>query len=322
MVSHTPAERGQFLDFDRNNDANLRQATFNWLKQEASLHEDVLPRNSLANGFDCSGQRISLVGPQGLFKPAIVQAPLSITTSPKGPYGDHFGPDGILRYSHRGNNPEHPDNRGLRFAMLNNLPLVYFHGIIPGLYMALWPVYVVGDNPESVTFTAALDDMVSSRDLEVFADSGEEQVQLRRQYVTTQARHRLHQRAFRERVLQAYRNQCALCRRRHVELLDAAHIIPDAEELGEPAVPNGISLCRLHHAAFDRFFLTIRPDFIIEVRADILREEDGPTLRHAIQGIHGQHIVLPARKALYPAASHLGQRYARFAEMAEIASLN
>lgn len=60
------------MDFDRNNDANLRQATFNWLKQEASLHGDVLPRNSLANGFDCSGQRIRLVGPQGIFKPAIM----------------------------------------------------------------------------------------------------------------------------------------------------------------------------------------------------------------------------------------------------------
>ena len=310
------------MDFDRNNDANLRQATFNWLKQEASLHGDVLPRNLLANGLDCSGQRIRLVGPQGIFKPAIMQAPLSITTSPKGPYGDHFGPDGLLRYSYRGNNPEHPDNRGLRFAMLNNLPLVYLHGIIPGMYMALWPVYVVGDNPESLTFTVAVDDAVSSGNLEELDNYAAERVHLRRQYVTTQARHRLHQRAFRERVLQAYRNQCALCRLRHVELLDAAHIIPDADELGEPVVPNGISLCRLHHSAFDRFFLTIRPDFIIEVRSDILEEEDGPTLRHAIQGIHGQHIVLPARKSLHPAASHLEQRYARFTEMAGIAGLN
>lgn len=248
-----------------------------------------------------------------------MQVPLSLTTSPSGPYSDHFGADGLLRYSYRGANPEHPDNRGLRFAMLNNLPLVYLHGIVPGMYMALWPVYVVGDDPESLTFTVAVDDAVSSGHLEDIENYADERVQLRRQYVTTQARHRLHQKAFRERVLQAYRNQCALCRFRHVELLDAAHIIPDADELGEPVVPNGISLCRLHHSAFDRFFLTIRPDFIIEVRSDILEEEDGPTLRHAIQGIHGQHIVLPARKALHPAASHLEQRYARFKELAGIA---
>ena len=309
------------MDFDRNRDANLRQAAFRWLSQQLELQEEVLARKILAQGFEFSGQRIRLVGPQGIFKPAVMQVPLSITTSPNGPYGDHFGPDGLLRYSYRGTNPEHPDNRGLRFAMLNNLPLVYLHGIVPGIYMALWPVYIVGDSPEELTFTVAVDDAVSSRNLEELDQYSDERVHLRRQYVTTQARHRLHQRAFRERVLQAYRNQCALCRLRHAELLDAAHIIPDADELGEPIVPNGISLCRLHHAAFDRFFLTIRPDFIIEVRSDILKEEDGPTLRYAIQGIHGQHIVLPARKNLHPAAAHLEQRYARFVELAELANL-
>lgn len=310
------------MDFDRNNDANARQAAFNWLGQQSDLHEAVLPRKTLAQGFEFSGQRMRLVGPQGIFKPATMQAPLSITTSPNGPYSDHFGPDGLLRYSYRGTNPEHPDNRGLRFAMLNNLPMVYLHGILPGMYMALWPVYIVGDSPKELTFTVAADDAFSSGNLEELDNYADERVQLRRQYVTTQARHRLHQRAFRERVLQAYRNQCALCRLRHAELLDAAHIIPDADKMGEPVVPNGISLCRLHHAAFDRFFLTISPDFIIEVRPDILKEEDGPTLRHAIQGIHGQHIVLPARKSLHPSAAYLEQRYARFTELAEMVSSN
>lgn len=310
------------MDFDRNNDANIRQAAFNWLRQQSDLHEEVLPRKILAQGFEFGGQRVRLVSPQGIFKPAIMQAPLSITTSPRGPYGDHFGPDSLLRYSYRGTNPEHPDNRGLRFAMLNNLPLVYFHGIVPSMYMSLWPVYIVGDSPEELTFTVAVDDAVSSRKSEDLDNYVDEQVHLRRRYVTTQARHRLHQRVFRERVLEAYKNQCALCRLRHAELLDAAHIIPDADELGEPEVPNGISLCRLHHAAFDRFFLAIRPDFIIEVRSDILQEEDGPTLRHAIQGIHGQSMLLPARKSLHPAAAHLEQRYARFTELAELANLS
>ena len=121
--------------------------------------------------------------------------------------------------------------------------------------------------------------------------------EVRREYTTSLARRRLHQRAFRELVLLAYRNQCALCRLRHSELLDAAHIVPDAEPEGEPVVQNGIALCRLHHAAFDRFFLAVRPDHIIEVRPDVLEEADGPTLQHAIQGLHGQSIVLP-RKSL------------------------
>jgi hypothetical protein len=52
-------------------------------------------------------------------------------------------------------------------------------------------------------------------------------------------------------VLAAYRHQCSLCRLKHEELLDAAHIIPDADPEGEPVVSNGLALCRLHHSAFD-----------------------------------------------------------------------
>lgn len=46
----------------------------------------------------------------------------------------------------------------------------------------------------------------------------------------------------------------------------AAHIIPDREEGGEPPVTNGLALCKLHHTAFDAFFLSIRPDYVIEIR--------------------------------------------------------
>jgi putative restriction endonuclease len=69
-------------------------------------------------------------------------------------------------------------------------------------------------------------------------------------------------------------------------LLDAAHIIPDTDPEGEPHVRNGLSLCALHHTAFDRYFIGLRPEFTIEVREDLLVEHDGPTLVHAIQGLH------------------------------------
>jgi len=124
----------------------------------------------------------------------------------------------------------------------------------------------------------------------------------------------LHQRKFRERVLDAYREQCALCRLRHSELLDAAHIIPDGEPGGEPVVENGIALCKLHHAAFDGFFLGIRPDYVVEVRSDILLEDDGPMLRHGLQGLHGARILLPRSKKSRPSADRLEVRYDRFLE--------
>ncbi len=41
----------------------------------------------------------------------------------------------------------------------------------------------------------------------------------------------MHQQEFRQRVLRAYRERCAICRLRHEELLDAAHILPDGPML-------------------------------------------------------------------------------------------
>jgi putative restriction endonuclease len=191
----------------------------------------------LASGFVFDGRRVPLLAPQGIFKPGILDLPLSITTVPPiegkpRPYEDEFSPDGLLRYRYRGSDPGHRDNAGLREAMRQQVPLVYLHGIVPGRYMASWPVYIVGDDPEALTFTVAVDD----RELVVevpIVDSPE--VEIRRRYVTRLVRQRLHQQAFRERVLAAYREYCAVCRLHHQELLDAAHIVADADSEGEPS---------------------------------------------------------------------------------------
>jgi putative restriction endonuclease len=301
--------------FDRIHDAKVRAAAFEWLTTQVMVHTDVIPRPVLAKGFQFEGTRVPLVGPQGIFKPGIMEVPLSITTTPHGPYNDGYGRDGLLEYSYRGTDPTHRDNRGLRFAMRENLPLVYLHGLLPGRYFAIWPVFIVRDRPESLSFSVAIDD---AQHLGI-SESGllvGDQSEVRRQYITAVTRRRVHQRAFRERVIAAYQHQCALCRLRHDELLDAAHIIPDAEPEGEPVVSNGLALCRLHHAAFDRFFVGVRPDYVIEIRPDLLIETDGPTLRHAIQGLHGQRIVLPRKKAHQPSVELLATRYDQFLEVA------
>jgi len=79
-------------------------------------------------------------------------------------------------------------------------------------------------------------------------------------------------------------------------------------------VSNGLALCNLQHAAFDRFFIGVRPDYVIEIRPDVLREGDGPTLRHAIQGLHGARILLPARMSLRPDPGLLSVRYTQYRE--------
>lgn len=301
--------------FERVQDARVRVAAFDWLSAQVEVHGDSLSRTILAEGFEFQGQRVPLLGPQGIFKPAAMAVPLSITTSPNSPYNDAFGSDGLLHYRYRGTDPNHRDNRGLRFAMEERLPLVYFHGLVPGRYFATWPVYIVGDSPERLAFSVAVDDAAHAA---VHSGQGTiaEDTEVRRQYVTSLTRRRLHQRAFRERVLEAYRHQCALCRLRHDELLDAAHIIPDSDPEGEPVVRNGLALCGLHHVAYDRFFISVRPDYVIEVRPDVLEEHDGPTLTYAIQGLHGNIISLPRRPENLPSIEHLSVRHDRFLELA------
>ena len=301
--------------FDRTSDIRIRTAAFDWLSEQVEKHGDVLPREILAQGFVLDGVRVPLVGPQGIFKPRLLEeVPLSITTAPSGPYNDSMGPTG-LRYRYRGTDPGHPDNRGLRKAMEYQLPLVYFYGLSPGRYVATWPVFVVADDPQSLAFSIAVDDSshIHQRDsMQSFPELSDNSEKARRSYVTAAVRVRLHQRIFRERVLEAYRRQCAFCRLRHDELLDAAHIVPDKDPEGEPVIRNGLALCNLHHAAFDKFFLGLRPDYVIEVRHDLLQEHDGPTLVHAIQALHGSRMILPARSAHRPDPTLVEMRYERF----------
>lgn len=297
-------------------DMMIRIRAFDWLADQVDIHGDVLPRELLQEGFDFQGQRVPLISPQGIFKPRIMDLPLSITTSPRSPYDDAFGREGFLHYRYRGTDPNHRDNVGLRQAFEKNRPLVYLHGIVPGRYLAVWPVYVVGDDPASLTFKINVDDVASVDVAAETFSSLDEATFVRRAYITTTVRQRLHQRAFRERVLEAYRSQCAFCRLRHRELLDAAHIIPDRLSEGEPTVKNGIALCKLHHAAFDSFMIGVTPDYVIRVRQDVLEEEDGPVLLHGLQGLDSKKLILPTSEANWPSPDYLDWRYSRFLKAA------
>ena len=99
--------------FDSTHDARVRAAAFEWLSDQVSRNGDVLSRTLLAEGFTLAGARVPLVGPQGIFKPQVLEeAPLSITTAPRGPYDDSFGPNGLLRYRYRGTDRDHAEIEG------------------------------------------------------------------------------------------------------------------------------------------------------------------------------------------------------------------
>jgi putative restriction endonuclease len=296
-------------------DTRVRLQAFAFLQKQTELHGTELPRDLLLRGFVFEGQRVPLLSPQGIFRPAALpEVPLSITTAPPSdrkpaPYDDRLEQDGVLAYRYRGTDPMHRDNVALRLAMFRSTPLVYFVGMVPGRYAPIWPVFVVGDDPEHLTFTVVAEDSAFAHMDGTPTDLGAEG---RRRYITTLVQRRLHQQAFRERVLLAYREACGICRLRHRELLDAAHILPDRHPRGEPLVSNGLALCTLHHAAFDRQVLGVRPDLIIEVRADVLREADGPMLLHGLQGFQGARLGVPRRDDQQPNREFLAERYELF----------
>jgi putative restriction endonuclease len=169
------------------------------------------------------------------------------------------------------------------------------------------PVFVVGDYPEERSFIIALDE--AFRFMGDVRDLPEPQ----RAYAQRLAKQRLHQPAFRTRVLLAYDTRCTVCTLRHGSLLDAAHIVPDTEPLGIPTTPNGLAMCKIHHAAYDQNMLGISTDYRVSIDREVLAEVDGPMLKHGLQEMHGRTITLPARRADRPDRELLAWRWEQFA---------
>jgi len=214
-------------------DVAVRVEAFNWLHSQVAILGDVLPLDILRQGFTYEGARVPMMGPQGIFKPAVLpELPLSITTRAGWAIRRqlHFERPAQLPVPWHG--PGSSRQRGAKIGdgATDAIGLLPWRreepvsGCVAGLHR--------GDDPAHLAFLVAADDEQladsaarNARDLrsEVHETEG------RRAYITSTVRVRLHQRGFRERVLRAYREQCALCRLRHRDLLDAAHIIGDSE---------------------------------------------------------------------------------------------
>ncbi len=107
--------------------------------------------------------------------------------------------------------------------------------------------------------------------------------------------------AFRKIVVSVYEYRCALCGLQILNslgqnIVDGAHIKPFSQ-FYDDRINNGLSLCKNHHWAFDRFWFTLNDDYTIVV-ADDLRE-DSP---HAtpVRMFQNQSIILPPHEQYYP----------------------
>lgn len=137
-----------------------------------------------------------------------------------------------------------------------------------------------------------------------------------KRYALRQVKQRLHQATFREAVISAYGRRCAFSGFPETMLLDAAHIIPDADQNdGDAVICNGIPLSKIHHAAFDAHLIGIDADFGLHVSKRILEQKDGPILE-AIKSLNGQRLRLPDRRCDWPDRERLELRFQRFVEVA------
>jgi putative restriction endonuclease len=172
------------------------------------------------------------------------------------------------------------------------------------IYAPVFPVYVIDDDPNARQFVLALDSVVRVL--------GTSESPLERAYAARVVKQRLHQAEFRGRVLRAYETQCAVCNLRLGRLLEAAHIVADRNEGGDPVVTNGLSLCAIHHAAYDADFLGITPRYTIEINTSLLDALDGPMLRHGLQEMHHRKLTVPIKQRDQPDADRLALRYQAF----------
>jgi putative restriction endonuclease len=293
-------------------DAAIRAACFAALDVlQAQFGPDV-PWDELGRGFNHRGRRIPFMNrAYGIFRAAEQRGPaaLSINSSfQQRRYRDQTTPDGV-RYAYQDGGLDNRHNRALREAYLRGVPLVYFIGTRPGWYRPEYPAYITGDDPQSRCVLVAFGRMAGP-----FEDREPVMVtdEIERRYLVREVRRRVHQAQFRGAVIPAYLERCAICRLKEVRLLDAAHIVGDVLEGGDPVVPNGLSLCTIHHRAYDQDLVGISPDRRVHVARRLREDEDGPMLE-LLKASHGASIEVPRNAAMRPDAERLALRFERFA---------
>lgn len=298
-------------------DTRMRLAAFEHVRRLTEIHGHLTTEEFKA-GFIFGGQRIPLVNPQrGIFKPQRMRYLLSIRTVFPRPggriwYDDQrhvhrqiFESDEAVDYAFMGKDPDAADNRWLREAFENQIPVIYFLGFAPGCYQALVPTFIAGWDSKSLKARVVVG-MPDHDDFAVPQNAAE------RRYALRTVKQRLHQDSFREAVIFAYNGRCAVSGLPEQRLLDAAHIISDKDEqLGQPIVPNGLPLSKIHHAAFDRHLIGVDPDYRLHVSRRLLDQHDGPMLE-VLKRLDGEMLRLPSRVKDYPDRNRLAQRFDLF----------
>ena len=126
------------------------------------------------------------------------------------------------------------------------------------------------------------------------------------EFAQFEAENKIRKAGFRQAIMRIYKYTCSICQI-HIMTLDgesvteAAHIIPFSISKNDD-VRNGISLCKLHHWAFDKGLISLNKAYKVIVSE--LISERGPT-EWRLKTLQGKEILLPDHKELYPAQDAL-----------------
>ena len=262
--------------------------------------------------FVTGGERVFLKGQQGIFKPAELTDPLSITSTIDSPYTDDPIEGSRVMYDFA------PGSEGLKRCSELELPLIYFLQVKrkpSPEYVIFAPVFVVGWDEESRRFLIDLSEQkpgevpsrpATTRQLTLPAvrtpESPMEIRELSRSYVITTVQRRLHHARFRNAILKAYRERCAVCGLRVRALLDAVSVVADGDPQPAISVRGGIALCATHHRAFDAHILRFDSDYKIHIDlADRFHAGEGE--RAMLLAYDGKQLDLPGDEEQWPQLS-------------------
>lgn len=284
----------------------IRQDVFRWLNDLFIGRGGYeISRAELLN-YSYRGERIPLLDTgRGIRNPVTFRSTLSIMSGWKAnKYRDFEDEDGWIEYSYR--DQEGGDNTKLIRAAELEDPIVYFRAVRDGYYIPYYPITITNDSDARVVRFPLEQGLTLFGDPLLYSEQ-------QKRYADSIVRVRLHQPLFRARVLNAYASACTVCDLKHAELLDAAHILGDRHESGVPHVTNGLAMCKIHHAAYDRSLLGITADYEVRIDRELLDEVDGPMLRHGLQDMHGRYIRLPSNRNARPNRDRLAEKFAEFA---------
>src|SRR4051794_609080 len=159
---------------------------------------------------------------KGIWNPRDLSATLAVASSPDGPYADREVEGGLFRYDYRAGSDQ-GDNAKLRRAYELELPVILLRKIDNGVYVPVFPTYVLADDRVNRQFVLS-----PIEALRLVADPLHLN-EVERRYAERVVKQRLHQAEFRARVIRAYETRCAVCHLGHGQLLDASHIVEDGQ---------------------------------------------------------------------------------------------